>query len=198
MNCKLFFTHTIWLPAFLFLGNPVPTTYVDSRDQGQSRFPDRIAPERRSRLTSAIAFILIVVATASSGAIFKPGPWYETLRKPAWTPPKWAFPVVWTILYMMIAYAGWIVWQQAGWSVALLAWGVQILANAAWSWLFFGRRRMDLALADIGVLWLSIVAFIVLAWPISTLAALLFLPYLAWVSTAGALNYSVLRLNSAG
>lgn len=171
----------------------------DGREYKDScRFPRSVSPERRSRLTSAIAFILIVVATASSGAIFKPGAWYESLRKPAWTPPKWAFPVVWTILYMMIAYAGWIVWQQAGWSAAMLAWGVQILANAAWSWLFFGRRRMDLALADIAVMWLSIVAFIVLAWPISTLAALLFLPYLVWVSTAGALNYSVLRLNSAG
>ena len=149
-------------------------------------------------MISAIPFILIVFAAASSGAIFKPGDWYEGLRKPGWTPPKWAFPLVWTILYVLIAYAGWSVWQKAGWSAALLAWGIQILANAAWSWLFFGRRRMDLALGDIAVLWLSVAAFIVLAWPISTLAALFFVPYLAWVSAAGALNYSVLRLNPGG
>lgn len=145
---------------------------------------------------AAFAFILIVIVAASSGAIFKPGVWYESLQKPAWTPPKWAFPVVWTLLYAAIAYAGWLVWSRAGWSLPILFWGLQIVVNALWSWMFFGLRRMRLALGDIALLWLSILGFIVTAWPVSDLAALLFLPYLAWVTTAGFLNYSVLRLNS--
>lgn len=145
---------------------------------------------------AAFAFILIVIVAASSGAIFKPGVWYESLQKPAWTPPKWAFPVVWTLLYAAIAYAGWLVWSRAGWSLPILFWGLQIVVNALWSWMFFGLRRMRLALGDIALLWLSILGFIVTAWPVSDLAALLFLPYLVWVTTAGFLNYSVLRLNS--
>ena len=65
-----------------------------------------------------------------------------------------------------------------------------------WSWMFFGRRQMGLALADIALLWVSILGFIVTAWSVSQIAALLFVPYLAWVSAAGMLNYSVLRLNA--
>lgn len=144
---------------------------------------------------SAIVIIAIVVIAASSGALFKPGEWYETLNKPSWTPPKWAFPVVWSLLYIGIAYAGWRIWTLAGWSLPLAFWTCQIIANAVWSWLFFGRRRMDLALADIAVLWLSILGFMITVWPVSQAAALVFAPYLAWVSTAAFLNYTVLRLN---
>lgn len=144
---------------------------------------------------AAIIFIAIVVVAASSGAIFKPGAWYDGLKKPGWTPPKWAFPVVWTLLYAGIAYAGWVVWVTAGWSLPLLFWGVQIVFNTLWSWVFFGLRRMNLALIDLSLLWLSIVGFIVTAWSVSMVAALVFVPYLAWVTTAGFLNYSVLRLN---
>lgn len=144
---------------------------------------------------SALVFVLIVLATASSGAIFKPGEWYESLRKPGWTPPKWAFPVVWTILYVFIGYAGWLVWTIAGWSLPMALWGLQIVANALWSYFFFGMRRMDVALVDVAILWLSIAVFIVAAWPVAPLASLLFLPYLAWVTAAATLNYSVRRLN---
>jgi len=144
---------------------------------------------------SALVFVLIVLATASSGAIFKPGEWYESLRKPGWTPPKWAFPVVWTILYVFIGYAGWLVWTIAGWSLPMALWGLQIVANALWSYFFFGMRRMDVALMDVAILWLSIAVFIVAAWPVAPLASLLFLPYLAWVTAAATLNYSVRRLN---
>ena len=144
---------------------------------------------------AVIVFVVVVFAAASSGAIFKPGEWYETLRKPAWTPPKWAFPVVWTILYIMIIFAGWRVWENAGWSLAMALWAIQIIANAIWSWLFFGRRQMAAALADLMVMWLAIALFILVAWPISAWASLAFVPYLAWVTAAGLLNYSVLRLN---
>ena len=141
-----------------------------------------------------IVFIVLVVLAAASGAVFKPGAWYEGLHKPAWTPPDWAFPLVWTVLYVLIAWAGVLAWR-AGASVALGFWAAQWGFNAAWSWLFFGRRRMDLALIDVGLLWLAVIGFMLAAWSASPLAALLFLPYLAWVSTAAALNFTVWRLN---
>ena len=76
--------------------------------------------------------VLAVIAVASTGAIFKPGPWYETLAKPTWTPPDWAFPVVWSILYLFIAIAGWLVWREAGWSLPIAIWLAQLLLNGAW------------------------------------------------------------------
>lgn len=144
---------------------------------------------------AAVVFVIIVLAAASSGAIFKPGAWYDGLRKPSWTPPKWAFPVVWTILYLFIGYAGWLVWTEAGWTLPIVLWGIQMIANALWSFFFFGIRRMDLALVDVGILWLSIALFIVVAWPVAPLASLLFVPYLVWVSAAAMLNHSVRSLN---
>jgi benzodiazapine receptor len=142
-------------------------------------------------------FALLVLAAASTGAAFRPGEWYENLRKPRWTPPDWLFPVAWAVLYLMIAYAGWLVWSVDPFHPALGLWAIQLVANAAWSWLFFGRREMGLAFADLLVMWFSIAGFIVLAWPVSPLAAMLFAPYLVWVSFAGALNFTVWRLNPA-
>jgi translocator protein len=144
---------------------------------------------------AAVVFVIIVLAAASSGAIFKPGAWYDGLRKPSWTPPNWAFPVVWTILYLFIGYAGWLVWTEAGWALPVVLWGIQMIANALWSFFFFGIRRMDLALVDVGILWLSIALFILAAWPVAPLASLLFVPYLVWVSAAAMLNHSVRSLN---
>lgn len=145
-----------------------------------------------------VVIILLVVATATSGLVFKPGAWYETLRKPDWTPPNRAFPIVWTALYAMIAVAGWLVWRESGLGLPMLLWFAQLLVNFLWSWLFFGMRRMDLGFADIVILWLLIAAFIAAAWPVSIWAALLFVPYLAWVTLAGLLNLSIWRLNSNG
>jgi tryptophan-rich sensory protein len=144
---------------------------------------------------AAVVFVIIVLAAASSGAIFKPGAWYDGLKKPDWTPPNWAFPVVWTILYLFIGYAGWLVWSAAGWTLPIALWAIQMVANALWSFFFFGIRRMDLALVDVGILWLSIALFILSAWPVAPLASLLFVPYLVWVSAAALLNHSVRSLN---
>jgi len=143
-----------------------------------------------------ITFCLIVMVAASPGALFKPGEWYRNLRKPPWTPPDWAFPVVWSALYFMMAVAGYLVWMADPMSPAMGFWALQIILNGAWSWLFFGRRDMVTALADIGGMWLGIVGFIILAWPLSPLASLLFVPYLLWVSLASALNFRVWQLNA--
>lgn len=146
---------------------------------------------------SLAVFIALVVGAASTGVFFKPGPWYRALRKPRWTPPNWLFGPVWSVLYIMIAFAGWLVWGYRPSSPAMVFWGLQLLVNTAWSGIFFGMRRMDLAFYDIGLLWLVVAGFILTALPVSTVAALLFVPYLIWVSIAGALNWTVWRMNPA-
>ncbi len=144
----------------------------------------------------AVAIIIVLVfATAMSGAIFKPGPWYETIKKPSWTPPNWVFPVVWTTLYIMIGIAGWLVWREVGVSFAMVLWALQLILNALWSALFFGLRRMDWAFVDSVALWLAVAAFIIVAFPISAWAAVLFVPYLVWATIAAVLNRAVWRLN---
>ncbi len=144
---------------------------------------------------SLLVFVVLVVVAASSGVLFKPGAWYASLRKPRWTPPNWLFGPVWSVLYIMIAFAGWLVWRAEPGSPAMWFWGLQLVVNATWSGVFFGMRRMDLAFYDIGLLWLLVAAFIVTAFGISAVAALLFVPYLVWVTIAGALNWTVWSMN---
>lgn len=140
-------------------------------------------------------FFGAAVATASSGAIFSPGAWYAGLAKPRWNPPDWLFGPAWAVLFCAIAVAGWLVWRAAGFGPALIAYAVQLVLNAAWSWLFFGLRRPDLAFCELCLLWLSIALCIALFLPVSGTAALLFAPYLAWVTFAGVLNFTLWRLN---
>jgi translocator protein len=142
-----------------------------------------------------LVFLLVVFVAAGSGALFSPGPWYKSLKRPSWTPPDWAFPVVWTILYVMIAIAGWLVWKAQGLGPALVVWGVNIVVNALWSYFMFGRKNIALALADVALLWLLTAAFIVIANSVDKTAGWLFVPYLVWVSIASALNFEVWRLN---
>ena len=144
---------------------------------------------------SLIAFLVVVFAVATVGAAFAPGEWYEALSKPPWTPPNWLFGPVWTALYVMIAVSGWLVWQRVGAGGAIALFGWQLVLNAAWSWLFFGRHAVGLALADIIVLLISIIATIVVFWPISRVAGALLIPYAVWVAFATALNASIWSLN---
>ncbi|MFN3892390.1 MAG: TspO/MBR family protein [Beijerinckiaceae bacterium] len=148
-------------------------------------------------LASLAVFVGLCFAAASSGAIFKPDAWYRALAKPPWQPPDWLFAPVWTVLYIMIAVAGWLVWRKAGWDAALplAIYGLNLVLNAAWSALFFGLRRPDLALVEVGALWLSTALLITLFGPISANAAWLLAPYLAWVSFASVLNYAIVRRN---
>ncbi|MBI1384934.1 MAG: sensory protein TspO [Rhizobiales bacterium] len=145
---------------------------------------------------SLIVFLALVALVALSGVFFAPGAWYDSLSKPSWTPPGWLFGPAWTILYIMIAIAGWLVWAVAPVSSAMAFWVAQLIFNAAWSWLFFGLKRMDLALGDIAFMVAAIVGFIGTAWPVSETAALLFVPYLLWVLFAGSLNASIWMRNA--
>jgi translocator protein len=148
-----------------------------------------------TRLISLVPFLVLTFAAAAVGSQFRPGAWYAALLKPAWTPPNWLFGPVWTVLYVMIAVAGWIAWRRQGKGAALAIWLLGLAANAAWSWLFFGRQMIGGALVDIVIVWLSIAAFIAVTWRDSRPASLLFVPYLAWVSYATALNAALWRLN---
>lgn len=133
---------------------------------------------------------------AVPGAFFGPGVWYANLERPPFAPPSWVFGPVWTILYVMIGTAGWLLWKSNGWrSSALRWWAVQWLLNAGWTPLFFGARQLGAALVEMTALWLAIVATIAAARPRSKPAAALLLPYLAWVSFAWALNFGFWWLN---
>lgn len=148
-----------------------------------------------ARYLSLIVFIALVLAAATTGIQFSPGEWYAALNKPSWTPPNWAFPVAWTILYLMIAVAGWLAWRAGGFGPAVIVWAAGLVLNALWSYLMFGRHDIALALIDIGLLWIAIAAFIYATWDLNRTASYLFVPYLAWVTFAAALNFEVWRLN---
>ena len=148
-------------------------------------------------MRSWIVFAAIVFVAALSGARYRPDDWYRRLRKPDWNPPDKVFAPVWTVLYVGIATAGWLVFDGNGgaWSAALALWCVQIVLNGAWSWLFFRRHSIGAALVDVLLLLAVIVAFIAAAAPISALAAWLFVPYLLWVAFATALNARIYVLS---
>ncbi len=146
---------------------------------------------------SFLPFLAVVALAALSGAFFRPGDWYRRLAKPSWTPPDWLFGPAWSILYLMIAWAGWLVWEADGFGPALGMWAANLVFNFAWSWLMFGRRQIAAALADALAMLATIIGFIGFAWPVSQTAALLFVPYLFWVSFASALNLDILRRNAA-
>lgn len=145
---------------------------------------------------SLLVFVVLVFCAAASGAVFMPGPWYAALNKPWWTPPDWLFPVAWTVLYAMIAAAGWFVWKAGGWSSAIVIWGIGLVLNALWSYFMFGKQDIFGALIDVTGLWLATGAFVFLAWPLDHRASYIFMIYWVWVTFAGALNLAVWRMNS--
>lgn len=148
-----------------------------------------------------LGFLAACTAAASMGILFRPGDWYERLAKPSWRPPNRLFAPVWTALYLMMALAAWLVWQAAGFAgagLALTVWFVQIALNLAWTPTFFGLHRPDLGLTVIVLLWIAIAVTIALFAAVSVPAALLLVPYLAWVSFATALNFAIWHLNGTG
>ncbi|BCB60072.1 hypothetical protein HaloA020_07730 [Halomonas sp. A020] len=151
-------------------------------------------------LMALLVSLLLVGAAAMTGARFRPDGWYQTLRKPRWTPPDLAFPIAWGILYLLMAIAAWRIYMADDSplrSASLAVYGAQLLANAAWSWLFFGRKQIGAALVDIVVLLGLITLAIGLFAQVNTFAAWLMVPYWLWVALALALNATILRLNRA-
>lgn len=145
-----------------------------------------------------VIFLLANTAAAATGMIFKPGAWYEGLRKPAFTPPKWAFPVVWTSLYVLSALAAARLAMLPGAGVALALWALQVALNTLWTPVFFGARRMGAGMGILAALWLTVAALIAVAWRLDLWAGAMLTPYLVWLTLAGALNWRVWRDNPQG
>lgn len=145
--------------------------------------------------------VLVVSAAAGLGGwatAASVGDWYQQLARPAWTPPDWVFGPVWTALYLMMAGAVWLVWRQRGLTAARWLLGLfmaQLALNVVWSVIFFGLRRPELAAVEIVVLWVAILATTITFWRRSLAAGWLLVPYLAWVTFAAGLNFSIARLN---
>ena len=148
---------------------------------------------------------LCFVAAAVGGlASVDAGSFYAQLDRPVWAPPGWVFGPVWTVLYTLMAVAAWLVWLQGQQRrhghaphtrAALLLFLAQLLANALWSWVFFAWRNGALAMAEVLLLWCLVAATTLVFWRVRTLAGVLLLPYLAWVSLAAALTFSVWQRN---
>jgi benzodiazapine receptor len=149
-------------------------------------------------VVGAVGWIVLTFAAAALGARFLPDEWYRGLKKPTWNPPNSVFAPVWTVLYLLMAAAAWLVWRRYGIGgalVPLILFVAQLLLNAAWTWLFFGRHRIFAALVDILVLWVTILATLISFWQLEPLAGILLIPYLAWVSFATLLTWTLWRMN---
>lgn len=148
---------------------------------------------------ASIATVAALIVAMLGATITDLGPWYQGLAKPDWTPPGPAFGIIWTVVFALTAMSGVTAWSKApsgraaDWVISLFAFNAFL--NITWSMLFFRLQRPDWAMMELVVLWVSIAALIIYCGRFSRLSALLLLPYLAWVSIAGALNWQVIELN---
>jgi benzodiazapine receptor len=147
-----------------------------------------------------IVCIAVCFAAAGLGSLLTTPalrPWYADLSKPLWTPPDWLFGPVWTILFLAMAIAAWLVWRKVELTaVPMQLFLLQLLLNVTWSALFFGLRSPGLAFGEIVLLWLAILAVTISFWKIIPAAGWLMFPYLGWVTYAAALNFAIWRLNA--
>ena len=150
------------------------------------------APGARVWITHGIFIVAVIGIGGLLGATFTPGEWYGALTQPSFTPPPWVFAPVWTTLYVLI---GWVGARKFLWGGAMGLWGAQMVANFCWTPVFFGLHRPFAALIVIAVMWVLIAAFILREWRSDRLSAVLFLPYLVWVTIATAVNTGVVWLN---
>jgi benzodiazapine receptor len=156
-------------------------------------------PNARGNTLGLVLWLVASLGAGWVGSRFMPGEWYVSLLKPSWTPPNAVFAPVWTVLYVMMGVAAWLVWRKAGFARAsgpLTLFLFQLVLNAFWSYLFFGAHRPLLALFDIVALWVVIVATMVSFWKVVPAAGALLLPYACWVGFASALNLELWRLNA--
>jgi len=155
--------------------------------------------DKRARYRPLLGFLLLTLAVGALGSVAtEPSipTWYAGLAKPGFNPPNWLFAPAWTALYILMAIAAFRVWRITGLrSREMTAWSLQLAFNCAWSFIFFAAHRIGLALIEMGVLWLLVLATLVLFWRRDRVAGWLLTPYLAWLSFAFGLNAAILRLN---
>lgn len=152
------------------------------------------------QLAGLAGWLILTFAAAALGAVAsaQAGTFYLQLVRPEWAPPGWLFAPVWTVLYLMMAIAAWLVWRDHGFrraGAALTLFVLQLAANALWTWLFFVWHQGALAFAEILLLWALIAATLIAFRRLQLVAAILLLPYLAWVSFASVLTYATWQLN---
>ena len=168
-------------------------------DSTDSALPGGTVRPARHSIPSLIFFLLLCAAGAAVGGMVDQGIWYSRLVKPELNPPSWLFGPVWTILYIMMAVAAWLVWRtETDRRARLIAIGLfiaQLVVNALWSLIFFGLHDITLALVDIVLLIILIVATIVAFYRVNPNAAWLLVPYLLWVCFATYLNGAIRTLN---
>lgn len=140
-------------------------------------------------------FLAACFAAGSTGGLFPPGDWYRKLDKPTWTPPDWVFPATWITLYLCMSAAGARAALSDGNAIAMAMWSLQIALNGLWSPVFFGLKKLKLGMIVLCLLWISVAMTLVALWQVDWIAGALFVPYLVWVTIAGALNASVWRRN---
>lgn len=172
----------------------MPTERKVSRQIGSGSKPGRDI----AGLLIFLALCLVVSGIGGAITATSVGTWYQALEKPTFNPPDWVFAPVWTTLYVMMAIAGWRAWRRLGFEAgrkSLTMFAVQLGLNLIWSILFFGLQRIDLALVEIIILLVTIVANTVMFWRVDRLAGALFLPYVLWVAYATVLNASLWWLN---
>jgi benzodiazapine receptor len=147
------------------------------------------------RLALIVFLVFVVGGGLAIGIVTVPGEWYAGLDKPAFNPPNWLFAPVWTVLYALTAVAGWRVWEHDPSGTPMKLWLGQLVLNFLWSPVLFAAHQMGFALAIILLLLVTILTFIGVAWRQDRPAALMFVPYAAWVAFALVLNASILALN---
>jgi translocator protein len=157
---------------------------------------NRVPPSGRGNRLRLVAFVLLVPgAGLLIGWLNIPGAWYAALNKPPFNPPDWVFAPVWTVLFVLIGFAGFRTFSRQPRGTAVMLWTLQMALNFAWSPLFFSLHRIGVALAVIVALLSTILAFVWRQWRVDRTAALLFIPYAAWVGFATILNTSLFLLN---
>lgn len=152
------------------------------------------------RLVSLAIFLFLVIAVAAVNGLFAGGDWYQAMSKPSWSPSAMVMASVWAVLYVLMAFSAWMVWDtMRGLArVALAWWGLQLLLNICWSWMFFGLNRIGWALAVIS-LWLLVVVIVIRTFkPIKPEASGLMLPLAAWLIFIWVLNFFQWHLNGGG
>lgn len=161
-----------------------------------------MARGRARDVVGLVVSIAVCFGSAALGSLLTQsslGDWYAQLRKPAWTPPNWVFGPVWSALYLSMAVAAWLIWRNMGIANArlpLTLFVLQLGLNVLWSAVFFGMRLPGIACLEIAALWLAIAATTAVFWKCNRAAALLMVPYLAWVTFAGSLNAAIWSLNA--
>jgi len=145
-----------------------------------------------------LGWVLLCFAASATAVFVSIDGWFAGLNKPSWNPPSWVFGPVWSALYLMMAIAAWLVWREGGWRKQGRALGwflAQWVLNALWTPLFFGLHRPGLAFLEIMILWLVLAITLIRFLRVKRAAGWLLIPYLAWVSFASLLNFTIWRLN---